>query len=273
MTTSRRDEGLIRPAPASVEHRAVTSAARLLLGSPVVLVTTSLRGKHNVMPLAWCAPLSSDPPLIGIAIEQSRHTAEVISQSEEFALNFPSRRLLHHVQYLGGLTGAEIDKFEATQLETFSPTHITAPLIEGCVAWVECEVQQVLPIGDHLLFIGLPVTVQVEPASFDDGWTTVGSEELRPLHFLGGNQYSTLSGLLEARPPSGSDAPEAVLAERIEEELELTREAQERREELIGELEREVDKGNVIDIAHVSLDQLPELEQPPRIVVPEREDE
>ena len=67
MTTSRRDESLIRPAPASVEHRAVTSAARLLLGSPVVLVTTNLRGKHNVMPLAWCDPLSSDPPLIGIA--------------------------------------------------------------------------------------------------------------------------------------------------------------------------------------------------------------
>lgn len=250
----------------------MTAAARLLLGSPVVLVTTSLRGKHNVMPLAWCAPLSSDPPLIGIAIEQSRHTAQVISQSEEFALNFPSRRLLHHVQYLGGLTGSEIDKFEATQLETFSPTHITAPLIEGCVGWVECEVQQVLPVGDHLLFVGLPVTVQVEPDAFDDQWT-VGPEELRPLHFLGGNRYSLLDGVLEARPPGASEAPEAVLAERIEEELELTREAQERREKLMGELEREVDRGNVIDVSHVSLDELPELEQPPRIVVPEREDE
>lgn len=272
MSDDRRNEGLIRPAPESVEHRPVTAASRLLLGAPVVLVTTSYRGKHNVMPLAWCAPLSSDPPLIGIAIEQSRHTAEMISQSEEFALNFPSRRLLHHVQYLGGLTGADIDKFEATQLETFTPTHITAPLIEGCVAWVECEVRQVLPIGDHLLFIGLPVTVQVEPAAFDEGWT-VGPEELRPLHFLGGNRYSYLDGVLEARPPGPSDAPEAVLAERIEEELELTREAQERRAELMGDLEREVERGNVIDIAHGSLDKLPDLEQPLRIVVPEREEE
>ncbi len=250
----------------------MTDAARLLLGGPVVLVTTSFHGKHNVMPLAWCAPLSSNPPLIGIAIAQSRHSAEMISQSEEFALNFPSRRLLHHVQYLGGLTGADIDKFEATQLETFSPTHITAPLIEGCVAWVECELQQVLPVGDHLLFVGLPVTVQVEPVAFDQGWT-VGPEELRPLHFLGANHYSSLDGVLEARSPAPGDAPEAVLAERIEEELELTREAQERREELQGELEREVEKGNVIDIARVSLDELPELDQPPRIVVPEREDQ
>ncbi len=272
MTDDRRDAGLIRPAPESVEHRPVTAASRLLLGAPVVLVTTSYRGRHNVMPLAWCAPLSGDPPLIGIAIEQSRHSAEMISQSEEFALNFPSRRLLHHVQYLGGLTGADIDKFEATQLETFTPTHITAPLIEGCVAWVECEVRQVLPIGDHLLFVGLPVTVQVEPAAFDEGWT-VGPEELRPLHFLGTNRYSLLDGVIEARPPGPSDAPEAVLAERIEEELELTREAQERREELLGELEREVERGNVIDIAHGSIDKPPDLEQPLRIVVPEREDE
>ncbi|MEE8421428.1 MAG: flavin reductase family protein [Dehalococcoidia bacterium] len=275
MTSGRNDDELLNPAPEHIERRPVTVAARLLLGGPVVLVTASHRGQHNVMPLAWCAPLSGDPPLVGIAVEQSRHTAEMVSHSEEFALNFPSRQLLHHVQYLGALSGSDIDKFEATQLETFAPEHITAPLIEGCVAWVECEVQQVVPIGDHLLFVGLPVSVQVDPQAFDETWTadeSAGEVDSRPLHFLGGNRYSALEGVTEARLPSPGEAPERALAERIEEELELSREARERREEQLGELEREVEAGNVIDIAKVALDELPELEDIPRIVVPEREE-
>ena len=122
----------------------------------------------------------------------------MISHAEEFALNVPKRPLLHHVQYLGAMTGEEIDKLDATQMATFAPTHITAPLLHGCAAWVECEVQEVLPLGDHVLFVGLPVAVHGDPSAFDDRWL-VAEEEARPLHFLGGNLYSTLTGVLEAR--------------------------------------------------------------------------
>jgi flavin reductase (DIM6/NTAB) family NADH-FMN oxidoreductase RutF len=273
MTTSRNDDsGLSQPPPEHIEERPVTNAARLLMGGPVVIVTTTYKGEQNAMPLAWYAPLSGDPPLIGIAIEQSRYSAEMVSHAEEFALNFPSRLLLHHVQYLGGLSGSDIDKFEATQMETFSARRINAPLIDGCVAWVECEVKQVIPIGDHLLFVGLPVSVQVNPAAFDANWT-VGEPESRPLHFIGGKNYSTLDGVLEARIPGRGEAPERILAERIEEELELTTEARERREELMGELEREIEQGNVIDVSKVALGDLPDLPDVPRIVVPERNED
>ena len=138
------------------------------------------------------------------------------------------------------------------------------------MAWIECEVQEVIPLGDHVLFAGLPVAIHVDPASFDERWL-VGEEEARPLHFLGGNFYSTLSGVLEARVPQRSEAPERVLAERIEEELELTREARERREEMIAELEREVEAGNVVDVSKRGLGALPDHDPPPRIVVPELE--
>lgn len=220
------------------------------------------------MPLAWCAPLSANPPLLGISVAQSRHTCEMVTSAEAFVLNFPTRQLLHHVQYLGSLTGANIDKLEATQLETFESVHVSAPLIEGCAAWVECEVQEVFPIGDHQLFIGLPVAVHVDPRSFDDRWL-LGMDEMRPLHFLGGNQYSILNTILEARIPRSDEAPEQALAERIEEELELTQEARERREEMLGKLEREVEQGNLIDISKVALDELPDLILPPQIVTPD----
>lgn len=246
-----------REPPEGIERRPIEFASRLLMGGPVTLVTSAFRGEHNVMPLAWHMPLSSDPPLIGISVAQSRHSVDMISHAEEFALNFPARPLMHHVQYLGALTGAEIDKFEATQLATFPAARVSAPLIEGCAGWIECELKEVVPIGDHILFIGQPVAVQIDPEAFDERWT-VGTEAKRPLHFLGGNLYAVLQRALEARIPGRGDAPERFLAERIQEELELTQEAQERREELLEQLRDEVEAGNIVDLSAYDLESLAE---------------
>ncbi len=251
------NDPLIRPAPEHVEERPRAAAARLLLGGPVVLVTSSYRGQANVMPLAWHMPVSVDPPMVAIAVEQSRHTAELIKHSQEFVLNFPTRPLLHHVQYLGSLHGDRVDKIDATQLETFGPMKATAPLLAACAAWVECAVVEVMPLGDHILFVALVSAVQVDPASFDDGWL-LGPEETRPLHYLGGTRYSFLSRVVEARVPGVSDAPERVLRDRLAEELELTKDAREKREERLDALKREVEDGRALDISGLELEVSPE---------------
>jgi len=217
--------------PPHVERRPVTVAARLLQGGPVALVTTADRGVANVIPVAWHMPVSARPPLVAIAIEQSRHSAEMISHSEQFALNFPTRALLHHVQYLASLSGKDVDKFEAAQLETFVPAHLSAPLLRDCIAWVECEVQQALPAGDHFLYIGLAVAVHVDPEAFDGQWLLASDE---------------------ARLPRASEAPERVLAERVQEELELTREARERHDELLDAVLRDIDAGKVVDLGRLT---------------------
>ncbi len=234
-----------------MQHRPAATAPRLLMGGPVALVTTSWRGQPNVMPLSWHMPLSADPPLVAIAVGERRHTVDMITHSQEFALNIPARPLLHHVQYLGALHGDEVDKFEATELETFPGTHVSAPLIAGCAGWIECELQEVMPFGDHVLFIGLAVAVHVNPASFEERWLVGGPEEAQPLLFLGGNHYSTLHQVLEARVPRSSDAPARTLREHVAEDLEVTREAKERREERRAELEREVERGNVVDVSEL----------------------
>ncbi len=242
--------------PEHTQVRPTSEASRLLLGGPVVLVTTTWRGRPNVMPLSWHMPLSSDPPLLGIAVEQSRHTAEMISHSQEFALNFPKRPYVHHVQYLGGLRGESVDKFEATQWETFSPTRITSPLLAECAGWIECQVVEVTPVGDHVLFIAEVVAVRIDPESYDedDRQWRFGEQDDRVLHFMGGNHYATLYRQIEARLPRDFEAPERILRERIEEELELSRESRERREERIEALREEVRRGNVVDVDDLELD-------------------
>jgi len=245
------DAALFKPAPESIQQRPLSTASKVLMGGPVVLVTSSWRGRTNVMPLAWHMPISSDPALIAIAIEQSRYSVDMIDHAEEFALNIPKRPLLHHVQYLGALSGEHVDKLEAAQLAHFAPSRVTAPLIEGCAAWIEAGVRDQFPFGDHVLYIAEVMAVHVDPASFDEHWRTDTADD-RPLVYLGGRSYSSLDHEQEARPPTDLEAPERILAERMEEELELTTEARERRKEIEGQLADEVQRGNIVDVADLA---------------------
>ena len=237
----------------------------------MALVTTFDRGHANVLPVAWHTPLSSEPPLVGIALERSRHSTRMIAHSGQFAINLPARPLLHHVQYLGSMSGARIDKLEATQFETFEAEHIDAPLLTGCLAWIECEVRDVIPVGDHVLYVGYVRAVHVAPRAFGNQWLLADPDD-RPLHFLGDRSYSTLEGVMEARVPGPSDAPERVLAERVQEELELTRDAQERRAEAIDQLQREVDAGKVIDVSRVTIQPTESWTSPGGLIIPSSKD-
>jgi len=209
-------------------------ARRLLGGSPVMLVSTAWHGSQNVMPAIFVTPLSIDPPLIGVAVHPARHTHDMIRFSEEFALNVPTRQLLHHVQYLGSVSGAELNKLELTRLPTFRARRVSAPLLEGCVGWIECGVEDAYRIGDHTLFVGKVAAVQAETDAFDGTWLLADPEE-RPLHYLGVNYYAVLGERLEARIPQPADIKRDVEAGAAqlgdEEDAARRREEQEREEE------------------------------------------
>lgn len=188
-------------------------ARRLLSGAPVVLVTARWRGKDNVMPVAWHMPLSNDPPLLGIAVHPSRHTYDMIRYSEEFAINIPSRRLMAHVHYLGSLSGREVDKLEMAKLPTTPARKVEAPLIAGCLGYIECGLEEALRLGDHVLFVGKVVAVQAEGAAFSDTWL-LKDDDGKPLHYLGGESYAILGERLQVRLPA---TPEKGLEEALRE--------------------------------------------------------
>jgi flavin reductase (DIM6/NTAB) family NADH-FMN oxidoreductase RutF len=174
-----------------------TDAARLIGGGPVALVTTRWRDQTDVMPAIWMMPLSRTPPLIGLAVNPARHTHDMIRFSEEFALNFPARDMLNHTHYFGAVSGRDVNKLQLAKLPTFRATKVEAPLIEGCLGWIECGVEDSYRLGDHTLFIGRALVVQVEPQAHDETWV-VDDIDYRPLHYLGGDRYGLLGKRLQA---------------------------------------------------------------------------
>jgi flavin reductase (DIM6/NTAB) family NADH-FMN oxidoreductase RutF len=205
-------------------------ARRLLGGGPVLLISTSYRGRPNVMPVAYAMNLSIVPPMIGIAVHPERYTLDVIRKTNEFAINIPSRELLHHVQYLGTLSGEDFDKMELTQLPTIPARKVSAPLLEGCVGWIECAVEDVIEIGDHFLVTARVVAVQADDEAFEGHWL-LKDNDAKPLHYLGGNFYALLDEVMEARIPESAEEYGKRLDEAVAEQLELTRDASEQRAE------------------------------------------
>src|SRR5438046_2520647 len=145
-------------------------ARRLLTGGPITLVTCGYRGRHNIMPVAYAMTASIVPPLIAIAVSPSRYSYDIIHKTEEFALNIPSPALLHHVQYLGSISGVDFDKIELTKLPTTQARRIDTVLLEGCVGWIECGLEEEYEVGDHRLLIGRVVAAAADDEAFNERW-------------------------------------------------------------------------------------------------------
>lgn len=62
------------------------------------------------------------------------------------------------------------DKFAENQLQTFAAKHIAAPLLAGCVAWLECKINpEPHNQNTYDLFIAEVVAAYADERVFSDG--------------------------------------------------------------------------------------------------------
>ena len=133
------------------------------------LVTSGSRSKgENVMAVAWIIPVSVDPPLIAMSIRTERFSYRIILESKEFAVNIPTFEMAQKVLFCGRRSGKERDKFEDASLTPQRAQKINAPIIEECIAHLECKVEKTLRTGDHELVVGEIIAAYAEKDCFDE---------------------------------------------------------------------------------------------------------
>ena len=175
----------------------VTDARRLLNPGPVAIVTTSWRGMTNAAPIAWTTTLAMEPATVGVVIHPHRHTADMIRFSEEFAINIPGPSLAKQTAFLGSFTGLNTNKLEAAGLELFNGLSISAPLIENCLAWIECGLEDVVRFGDHSLYVGKVLKVQALEEAYAQQWL-LAEPRYSPLTYIGGTRYAVVGSPRDA---------------------------------------------------------------------------
>lgn len=186
----------------------------MLNPGPVAIVTTVWRGIPNAAPIAWCTPLSMQPPMVGIVVHPNRHTSDMIRFSDGFAINIPGPQLAKQTAFLGSMSGLNNNKIESAGLQVFSPMSIDAPLIEGCLAWIECTLADVIRMGDHSLFVGNVVKVQADDEAYAQQWL-LKDRDNSPLTFIGGTRYAVIGDPIDTT--IDVDVSGALVVETVEE--------------------------------------------------------
>ncbi|MBS0440672.1 MAG: flavin reductase family protein [Proteobacteria bacterium] len=187
---------------------ALPHAYRLLNHGPTVLVSAAHAGRANVMAAAWAMPLDFDPPKVTVVIDKSGFTRRLIEASGSFALSVPCRALADATYAAGSLSGTEhADKFADCGLRSFAAQRIAAPLIEGCIAWLECRVIDGPHEQHHQqaydLFVAEVLAAQADERVFVNGrWKPDAPAELRTLHHQAGGAFFVAGETVQARPPS-----------------------------------------------------------------------
>lgn len=162
---------------------------RLLNHGPTVMVSSCHDGRANVMSAAWSMPLDFDPPKVAVVIDKGTFTRGLIEASGAFVLNVPSRALAGLTVAVGSESGRDVDKFAAHGIATRAGAG-AAPLIDGCLAWLECRLIPEPHIQQtYDLFLGEVVAAWADPAVFADGHWLDGQGGKRSIHYVAGGRF------------------------------------------------------------------------------------
>ncbi len=145
--------------------------AALLHPRPVVLVATcDADGRPNVISVAWCTPLSHQPPLVGVSIGLGSYSHQSIIETGEFVINVVDRSLQKAVEICGNCSGRSTDKISLAGLETWPAKFVRPPLLAGALAFLECRVENYVPAGDHTFFLAKVLVAEAQVERFDGSW-------------------------------------------------------------------------------------------------------
>jgi flavin reductase (DIM6/NTAB) family NADH-FMN oxidoreductase RutF len=102
---------------------------RLLEPGPVVMVTTALKGRANIMTMSWHTMMEFEPPLVGCVISDRNHTFGILKATRECVINIPAVELAAKAVGCGNTTGRDINKFKVFRLTAEPASLVAAPLI------------------------------------------------------------------------------------------------------------------------------------------------
>ena len=135
-------------------HEAVSSAAfREIMGSfptgVTVITTLSAEGHPVGLTANAVSSVSLNPPQLLVCLGQDRFTAQAVAAQGRFAVNF----LGHDQQAIAELFASRAaDKFAGLAV---TEGELGVPLIDGALAYAECQVMKMIETGDHRIFVGL----------------------------------------------------------------------------------------------------------------------
>jgi flavin reductase (DIM6/NTAB) family NADH-FMN oxidoreductase RutF len=122
------------------------------------------QGKPNIMTIAWGGICCSQPPCVAVSLRKATYTYGSILERKAFTVNIPSAALVKDVDYVGTVSGKNVDKFNMTKLTPVRSDLVDAPYVKEFPVVIECKLLHTLEIGLHTQFVGEIMDIKAEEA-------------------------------------------------------------------------------------------------------------
>jgi len=126
-------------------------AQRRIMGhfaTGVTVVTTRNNGEIQGMTANAVTSLSLNPPLILVAVDKTAAMHAALTASRHFALNILSESQEHLSRRFAMRGPKEVNDL------TWITVSSGAPILADALGWVDCRLAEILPGGDHDIFLG-----------------------------------------------------------------------------------------------------------------------
>jgi flavin reductase (DIM6/NTAB) family NADH-FMN oxidoreductase RutF len=140
---------------------------RLLEPGPVVMVTTSQKGRANIMTMSWLTMMDFEPPLVGCVMSDLNFSFAALKATKQCVLNIPTVELARQMIGCGNTSGRRTDKFEKFRLTAAPAARVAPPLIAECYANFECKVIDARLAAKYNFFILEVVKAWIDRARKD----------------------------------------------------------------------------------------------------------
>lgn len=166
----------------------------IIVPRPIAFISTvSPEGLPNAAPFSFFNGISTDPPLVAIAIAQrgngKKGTLRNIEAGGEFVVNIVDETLAEGMNRAGGNYPPDTNKFEIAKLTPRPSVKIKPPRIGEAPVSLECRLVQVMPLPETMdrLVIGRVVYIHLR----DDLWSngSIDPARLRAIGRLGQSNY------------------------------------------------------------------------------------
>ncbi|MFX1345845.1 MAG: flavin reductase family protein [Promethearchaeota archaeon] len=159
---------------------------------PVSIIGTNVKGKPTFMALAWINAVEYRPPLIAISSYEGHYTNIGIKENQTFSVNFPSEGMVEVTDYVGIVSGKQVDKSEV--FEVFYGELETAPMITHAPVNLECMVVKTINTKEFSeaekgceIFIGKVIGAYADEYYLTNGIPDIN--KLKPFIFSIDNKY------------------------------------------------------------------------------------
>ena len=179
-------------------YKLITAA---IVPRPIAWVSSrSAEGVDNLAPFSFFSVSSTDPMVVQFTAVGGKHSADNAAATGQFVVNIATESMMDQVNATSAGFAEDINEFAAVGVASAPATVVDCLRVRDSPVAIECELLQIIEVGNSQVVMGRVVAVTVDPAvAAADGHPDF--TRLAPVSRLGRTEWGLPGRVVERERP------------------------------------------------------------------------